>query len=151
MASCFSSHACTVAVSGMWSTVLVLYCNCTIATCPHVLQILTVLPARTSYRLMMALISGALETFVHALGTYETSCTVRPARLFFMLEAHGTQRTIERVAAQSPTRREAGFGATTHVALRSPPSRSGAMVHVAAPEPFSSGWRVPEPLDTWQP
>jgi hypothetical protein len=51
----------TVVVLGEWSTVLALHCSRTIAACAHVLQTLTVLPAHTSCRHMMALMSGALK------------------------------------------------------------------------------------------
>jgi hypothetical protein len=56
----------------------------------------------------MALMSNALETCARALGTGEPYCTGRPARLFFMLEAHDPQGTARRVAAQRPPCREAG-------------------------------------------
>jgi hypothetical protein len=79
----------------------------TIAACLHILQALTVLPTRTSCRPMMALTSGALETCVRALGTYEPSCTGRPARLFLMFGACGQQGTAGCVVAQSPPHKEA--------------------------------------------
>jgi hypothetical protein len=65
-----------------------------------------------------------------------------------MVEARGLQGTAGRVGAQSPARREAGFGATRQVAHRSPPSKSGATANMVASEPFSRGRRVLEPLDT---
>jgi hypothetical protein len=43
------------------------------------------------------------------------------------------------VIARSPPRREAGSEATGYVARQSPPSGSGATVHVVAPEPSLSG------------
>jgi hypothetical protein len=141
----------TIVVLGEWSTRPALHYSCTVASCLHVLQALTTLPACTSCRRRMALTSGVLETYVRALGTCGPSCTVRPASLFFMLVTHSPQETIGHVAARSPPGREAGSGATGHVAHRSPPSGSGATVHVVAPEPFSSGKRVLEPRDTWQP
>jgi hypothetical protein len=109
-----------------------------------------VLLACTSCRPMMTLTLGAFETCAHALGTYGTSYTGRSARLFFMLEARCPQETTGRVAAQNLPSREAASGGVGHVALYSPPSGSGAMVHVASSEPFSSGRWVPEPLDMWQ-
>jgi hypothetical protein len=51
----------------------------------------------------MALVSGALETSVRALETCEPSCTSRPARLFFMLEAHDPQGTARHVVAPEPS------------------------------------------------
>jgi hypothetical protein len=99
----------------------------------------------------MALMSGDLETCAHALGTYEPSYTGMHVRLSFILEAHGPLGTAGRMAARSPPSREAGSGAAGHAVHRSPPSGSGAMVHVATPEPFSSGSHVLEPLDTWKP
>jgi hypothetical protein len=51
----------------------------------------------------MALMSGALETCARALGTCVSSCTGRPARLFFMLEARGPQGVVGHVAASEPT------------------------------------------------
>jgi hypothetical protein len=65
-----------------------------------------------------------------------------------MLKARGLQRTAGRVAARSPPRREAGYGAAGHAAHQSPPNGSGATVHVATSELFLSGRRVSEPLDT---
>jgi hypothetical protein len=56
----------------------------TIAVCLYVLQALTVQPARTSCRPMMALTSGALKIGARALGTCVLSCAGRSARLFFM-------------------------------------------------------------------
>jgi hypothetical protein len=75
-----------------------------------------VLPARTSYRLMMTLMSNALETYVRALEICESSYTGRSARLFFMLEPHGPQRTARHMVAQSPPHREVGSRAARHVA-----------------------------------
>jgi hypothetical protein len=141
----------TIAMAGEWSAVLALHYSCIVATCLHVLQASSVVPARTSCKAMMALTLGALETYVRTLGIGEPCCTSRPTSLFFMLEAHSPQGTVGHVETQSPPRREAGSGATGHVVHQSPPSESGATVHVVAPEPFSSGRRVPESLDTWQP
>jgi hypothetical protein len=65
----------------------------------------------------MALMSGDLKICVRALGTCETSYIDRHARLFFMLEACGKQRTVGCVAARSPPRREVGSivaGHATH-------------------------------------
>jgi hypothetical protein len=72
----------TIAVPGEWSTALVLHCSRTIAAYPYVLQAWFALPARTSCRLMMALMSSILEAGVHTLGTRRPSSTGRPARLF---------------------------------------------------------------------
>jgi hypothetical protein len=44
-----------VAVPGEWSTMLALYCNCTVVSCLHALQALTALSARTSCRPYQAL------------------------------------------------------------------------------------------------
>jgi hypothetical protein len=66
-------------------------------------QALTALPARTSYRPMMALMSGDLETYVCALGTFMSSYTGRSARLFFILEARAPQGATGYVAASEPT------------------------------------------------
>jgi hypothetical protein len=120
----------------------------TIAACLHILQALTALPTRTSCRPMMALTSGALETCVRALGTYEPSCTGRPARLFLMFGACGQQGTVGRVVAQSLPHKEAESGVGGHAVHQSPHSVSGAMVHVAASKPFLSWRQDPEPLDT---
>jgi hypothetical protein len=75
----------TVAVPDEWSIVLTLNCSRVVAVCPYVLQVLTVLPARTSCRPIMALTSDALKTCTHALRTCVSSYTYRPVRLFFML------------------------------------------------------------------
>jgi hypothetical protein len=131
--------SCTVAVTGGWSVALVLHRSRTVAACPHVLQALAVVPACMSCRPIMVLMLGVLETCVHAFGICEPCHTGRPARLFFVLEAHGLQGATGRVGARSPPRREAGSGATGHV------------VHMVALEPFSPGRRVLEPLDTRRP
>jgi hypothetical protein len=55
----------TIAEPSEWSIGPALHCSHIIATCPHLLQALTMLPARTSYRVMMALTSGTLEN-MHA-------------------------------------------------------------------------------------
>jgi hypothetical protein len=89
----------TVAVPYEWSTGSALHYSHIVAACPHVLQVLNVLPVRTSYMPIMALMSGALETYVCALGTYEPSCTSRPAMLFFMFEARSLQKTAGHVVA----------------------------------------------------
>jgi hypothetical protein len=141
----------TVAVSCEWSTGLTLHSRCTVATCPHILQALTVVPVYTSCRPMMALTSGGLETCVRVLGIGDPCCTGMLARLFFMLEAHGPQRLAGCMAAQSPPHREAGSSVAGHATLWSPPSRSEAIVHMATPEPTLAGRWVPELLDTWQP
>jgi hypothetical protein len=97
----------------------------------------------------MALSLDTLETCAHTSETCEPSCTGRPARLFFMLEAHGTKGTIGRVAAPKPSRlggrvqrRRTRSGART---LPSRGVRSEAIVHVVAPEPSLAEERGPEP------
>jgi hypothetical protein len=57
-----SSRVGNVAVTGLWSTVLVLHCSRTVAGCLHILQARSALPARPSCGLMMTLTSGVLET-----------------------------------------------------------------------------------------
>jgi hypothetical protein len=93
------------------------------------------LPARTSCRTMMALMSGALKTCSHSLGTVELCCIGRPAWLLFVHVARGPQRTVGRVTTRSAPRREAGSGVVGHAAHQSPLSRSGATAHMAASEP----------------
>jgi hypothetical protein len=73
-----------------------------VAACLHALKALTALPARTSCRPIIALMSGALEMCVRALGTCVPHCTGRLARLFFMLEARGPQGATGHVAASEP-------------------------------------------------
>jgi hypothetical protein len=51
----------------------------------------------------MAMTPAVLEICVCAFGTGEPDCVGRPARPFFMLEAHGPQRTVGHVAALEPT------------------------------------------------
>jgi hypothetical protein len=52
----------------------------------------------------MTLASAALGTCVHALGIGEPGCVGRPARLFFMLEAHVPQgATGHAVATPEPS------------------------------------------------
>jgi hypothetical protein len=92
----------TVVVPCAWSVGHVMHYSNTVATCSHVLQALNVLSGCTSCRPMMARTSDALETCACALGTCEPNCTGRPARLFFMIDARGPQRTTGRVTAQSP-------------------------------------------------
>jgi hypothetical protein len=98
---------------------------------------------------MRALTSGALQTCARALGTCESGCIERPARLFFMFETRRPQGIVGRVAARSPPRREAGSKAVGYTAHRSPPNGSRATIHVAASEPFLSMRQDPEPLDVW--
>jgi hypothetical protein len=90
-------------VSGEWFIVLMLYCSHIVAVCLHALQVLTALPSRTSYRPMITLMSGVLETCVRALGIYVPSCTGRSARLFFMFEVSSPQGTAGHVAISEPT------------------------------------------------
>jgi hypothetical protein len=51
----------------------------------------------------MAQMSDALETCARVLGTCVPSYRGKPARLFFMLEAHGPQGATGHVAASKPT------------------------------------------------
>jgi hypothetical protein len=82
----------------------------------------------------MALMSGALETCAHALGTCIPSCTGRTPRLFFMLMATtGSRGTCGSAGAHLS--REA---------------RSEAIGHVAALELTLTERRGSEPYDTWQ-
>jgi hypothetical protein len=146
----------TIAVPYKWSPGLTPHCSRLSAclagikcvACLHVLQALNALLVHTSCRPMMTLASGVLQTCVRALGTCEPSCTGRLVRLFFMFEARGPQRTARHVVARSPPDREARFEAAGHAAHQSPPSGSGATIHMVAPEPFLSGRWVLEPLDT---
>jgi hypothetical protein len=93
-------------VSGKWFIVLALHCSHTVAVYLHALQALIALPTRMSCKPMMALMSGALETCAHSLGTCVPTCTGRPARSFFMLEAHGPQGAVGQVTAPEPTSAE---------------------------------------------
>jgi hypothetical protein len=104
-----------------------MYCSHTVAAYLHTLQALTALPSRMSCRLMMALMSDALEMCARALGTYVPSYIGRSARLFFM----------------RPTRSRGTRGATE--AQLSREARSRAIVHVAAPELTSARRRGLEP------
>jgi hypothetical protein len=84
--------------------VLTLHCSHTVATCLHALHALTVLSARTSsYKLMMTLMSDALEMFMRALRTCMPSYTDRTVRLFFMFVTRGPQGAMGHVAALEPT------------------------------------------------
>jgi hypothetical protein len=96
----------TVAVPAKRSIVPALHCSRTVVVCLHALQALTVLPIHSSCSPMMALTSGAIETCVRALETCVPSCTGRPTRLFFMLEARGPQGAMGHVAAPEPTSAE---------------------------------------------
>jgi uncharacterized protein YqgV (UPF0045/DUF77 family) len=136
-------------VSGEWSKVLALHYSHTVATCLHALQALTVLHDRMSYRPMMTLMSGVLETCMRVLGTCVPSYTNKSARLFFMLEIRGSQGVAGHVAASDPpqpggevqrhrTRGSAGAHLSREV-------RSGAIGHVAALEPTSAGRQGLEP------
>jgi hypothetical protein len=64
---------------------------------------LTTLPVRTSCRPMMALTSGALKMCTRVLGTCVPSCTCRPAKLLFILEARDAQGVAGHVVASEPT------------------------------------------------
>jgi hypothetical protein len=94
-----------VAVLGEWSIVPMQHYSHTVAAYPHALQALTALPARTSYRPMMALTAGAMETCTCMLGTCVPS-TVRPTRLLFMLQARGPQGAMGHMAAPEPASAE---------------------------------------------
>jgi hypothetical protein len=65
------------------------HCSHTIAACLHILEALTALLACMSCSPMMTLTSGAKGTCTCASGTCVPSCTGRPARLFFTLQARG--------------------------------------------------------------
>jgi hypothetical protein len=69
------------------------HCSHTIAACLHILEALTALLACMScspmMTPMMTLTSGAKGTCTPASGTCMPSCTGRPARLFFTLQARG--------------------------------------------------------------
>jgi hypothetical protein len=52
---------------------------------------------------MMAMTSGAFKMYVHVLGTYVSSCTGRPVRLFFMLKVRNPQGAVGHMAASEPT------------------------------------------------
>jgi hypothetical protein len=65
----------------------------------------------------MALTLGTMEMCTRALGIGKPCHTGRPARFFFMLEAHSPHGVAGRVGAQSPPHREAGSRAMGHVAL----------------------------------
>jgi hypothetical protein len=82
---CAVGSPCTIAVPGEWSVVLPLHCSYIVATCPHVLQALTMVPARTFCRPMMALTSGTMEMCARALGIGEPCYTGRHVRLFLCL------------------------------------------------------------------
>jgi hypothetical protein len=71
---------------------------------------------------MMALTSDALKTCMHGLKTHEPICIGRPARFFFMLEAHSPQGPIGHVAASEPLPLgwEVGSGAVGHAAAPVP-------------------------------
>jgi hypothetical protein len=93
----------TVAVPDEWSIVLTSHCSCTVDAYMHALQVLTTLPVRTSYRRMMVLTWGVLETCTRVLGICVPSCTGRSARLFIMFETHGPQGVLGHVVALEPT------------------------------------------------
>jgi hypothetical protein len=73
----------TVAVSGEWSIMLAPYCSRTVAVCLHALQVLTVLPARTSGRPCQAPWKFARMRWEHAClfaqaGLLDFSLCLRP-------------------------------------------------------------------------
>jgi hypothetical protein len=104
--SCRPAMLCMVSSVALccWSHLAPLQRRCTVAAYPHVLQVLTALPVRTSCRPMMALTPVTLGTCAHALGTGEPSCVGRSARLFFMLESHDPQGAVgHALAALEPS------------------------------------------------
>jgi hypothetical protein len=115
-----------VVLPGEWSVVLVLHYNHTVAAYPHVLQVVTVVPAHTSGSPIMALASGALETCTPALGTGEPCCTGRSARLFFHTWGPWLTRNCRTRGCSEPS-----------------PRRGWIWSHVMR--------GVPEPCYTWQP
>jgi hypothetical protein len=108
---------------------------------------------RMSYRVMMALTSGALIACTCALGTRAPSYSGKPARTFLMREARGPQETAGYVVALEPfpwggriqkhrTRGSSG-------ALSRREAGSEAMKHMVASESSLVKKRGPEPLNTW--
>jgi hypothetical protein len=110
-------------------------CRCTIAACPHILQVLTVPLAHTSCRPKMALTPTTLGTCAHALGTGEPGCVGRSDSLFFYLRTTAHREPLDmRWLHRSPPGREVGSGTAGHVMMM---------------EPSLSRRRDLEPLDTW--
>jgi hypothetical protein len=103
---------------------LALHCSRIVAICLHVLQALTALPVRTSYRPIVAQVSGISVTCGHALKTRESSRIGRPFKPFFILEVCGPQSCEICCNAGALPSREAGPDAVGHVAA-SEPSRAG--------------------------
>jgi hypothetical protein len=98
------------------------------------------MPAHMSCRPMIALMSGALETCACTLGTCVPSWT---SRIFFMLETRSPQGVTRHLTASEPTLTErrglrshrTRGSAGAHISRE---ARSGAIGHVAAPEPTSA-------------
>jgi hypothetical protein len=74
----------------------------TVDACPHILQVLMTLHACMSYRRMIALTWGVMETCARALGTCVPSCTDMSDMLFFMLETRGPQGAVGHMATSEP-------------------------------------------------
>jgi hypothetical protein len=134
----------TVAVQDEWSIVLALHCSRIVAAYLHALQALTALLVRTSYRPMMALTSGALETCARALRTCVPSCTDRPARFSLCLRPTAHKEPSDMWHRRSPPQPRGEVQShrtrgSTGVHL-SREARSRAIGTVAAPEP-TLGWR----------
>jgi hypothetical protein len=85
--------------------VLVLHYSGTVAACTHILQVLIVVPTRTSCRPMITLTSDDLETCACKLRIGGHCCKNRPAKLFFMFKIRGPKETAKYVVAATESSR----------------------------------------------
>jgi hypothetical protein len=100
---------------------------------------------------MIALTSSALKTCACVLGTYKPSCTDRPARLFFILEAHGPQGSRRTRGALEPSQRVRSHdtrGGAGALLIRE--VGSGAAGHMVASESTSAEGQGPVLQGTWR-
>jgi hypothetical protein len=140
----------TIAVPCEWSTGPVLQCSFIVAACLHVLQALNAQLARASCRLMMALTLGVLETCMHTLETREPSCIGRPTRPFSIYlrpvalweRRDAWQRRYSHWSGDRVRSHRTRGSVGAHLCRE---VRSGAIGHVAVPEPTSAGRQGPEP------
>jgi hypothetical protein len=124
----------------------------------------TAQPAHTSCRPMMALMSSTSETCMRALGTCESSCIGRPARLFYVWDPWPRTRSNTRahpVGRTDPEPQDTWCTGALPIGLeprymwrRQSPSYqgagSGATGHVPAPEPTLAQRQDPVQQGTWR-
>jgi hypothetical protein len=124
---------------------LVLYCSRIVAVCLHALQTLTALPAHTSCMPCQARVRWKHACLAAQAGVLGFSLCLRPAA---QREPPDTWQRWSPSPLGGEVRSHMTRGSVgAHLSRE---ARSGAVGHVAAPEPTSAERRGLEPEDTWQ-